>query len=298
VEQTFFGGLIMEQKELVMTGKTCMITGATSGIGKATALELARRGAVVIMVSRNTERCAQAVDFIRQETGNLDVDFMVADLSSQAEIRRLAQGIHDQYSRLDVLVNNVGGMFLRRKESVDGIEMTFALNHLSYFLLTNLLLDLLRDSKPARIVNVSSNGHYGKLLNFDDLQFKHRYQGLKAYGCSKMANVFFTYELARRLEDSGITVNALHPGFVATNIAKDNGFYVKLIYPILERRMITPEEGAQTSIYLASSPDVEGMTGKFFVKKKAVKSDLASYDEAAQKRLWKISAELTGLKVK
>ena len=286
---------MMEQRDQSMVGKTCLVTGATSGIGKETALELARMGAQIVIVSRNSLRCQQTVASIRKETGNSGVDFLTTDLSSQTGIRELAQNFQAKYKNLDVLVNNAGGIFLRRKESPDGIEMTFALNHLSYFLLTNLLLGMLKENSPSRIVNVASNAHYGKMLNFDDLQFKRRYQPLKAYGNSKFANVLFTYALARKLEGSGVTVNALHPGFVATNIGKDNGFFVRLIYPILKTRMITPEEGAQTSIYLATSTEVEDISGKFFVMKEPVKSDGSTYDEQAQNQLWKISEELTGL---
>jgi len=285
----------MKQYKNSMAGKVCMVTGATSGIGIITALKLAEMGGEVVVVSRNADRCAFVVDSIRKDSGNSQVNFIAADLSSQYQIRKLALDFQENYARLDVLVNNVGGIFLRRKESIDGIEMTFALNHLSYFLLTKLLLDMLKSSTPARIVNVSSNGHYDKPLDFDDLQSKKRYWGLKAYGRSKMANVLFTYELARRLSGTGVTVNALHPGLVETNIAKDNGIFVSWIYPILKIAMIPPEDGAQTSIYLASSPEVEGVTGKFFTKCMSVKSDLASYNQESQKQLWESSKALTDI---
>jgi len=194
-----------------------------------------------------------------------------------------------------VLVNNAGAFFLRRQESADGVEMTFALNHLNYFLLTYLLLDRLKASAPARIVNVASDSHRGALINFNDLQGKRGYNGFQAYGQSKLANVLFTYELARRLEGAQVTANALHPGFVATNIGKNNGLLARLVMPIAQLNAIRPEEGARTGVYLASSPDVEGVSGTYFTREKPVQSDPASYDLQAARQLWEISAEMTGL---
>jgi NAD(P)-dependent dehydrogenase (short-subunit alcohol dehydrogenase family) len=199
-----------------MIGKVCMVTGATNGIGQVTALELARRGGTVIVVGRNQEGALSTVNEIQQETGNQAVDFLLADLASHSQIRSLASEFLRRYKRLDVLVNNAGAMFLRRQESPDGIELTWATNHLSYFLLTLLLLDLIKNSAPARIVNVSSNAQYGNPVDFADLQNEKRYWFMRAYGRSKSANVLFTYELARRLEGTGVTANALHPGFVRT----------------------------------------------------------------------------------
>jgi NAD(P)-dependent dehydrogenase (short-subunit alcohol dehydrogenase family) len=210
-------------------------------------------------------------------------------------VRRLADDFKSHFSRLDVLVNNAGAVFLTRHESADEIEMTFGLNHLNYFLLTNLLLDMLIASAPARVVNVSSGAHNGARLNFDDLENKRGYNGMRAYGQSKLANLLFTYELARRLEGKGVTANALHPGFVASNFAKNNLGILKPLMSLIQLGAISPEEGAQTSIYLASSPEVAGVTGKYFVKKKAVTSSTASYDEETARRLWDISARLTGL---
>lgn len=278
-----------------MNGKICMVTGATSGIGLATAIELARRGATVIIVSRNPQRCQAAVLHIRQQTGSSTVETIPADLSSQLQIRQLAQAFQSRYSQLDVLVNNAGAFFLRRQESADGIEMTFALNHLNYFLLTYLLLDRLKASAPARIVNVASDSHRGARINFNDLQGKRGYNGFQAYGQSKLANVLFTYELARRLEGAQVTANALHPGFVATNIGKNNGLLARLVMPIAQLNAIRPEEGARTGVYLASSPDVEGVSGTYFTREKPVQSDPASYDLQAARQLWEISAEMTGL---
>jgi len=278
-----------------MQGKTCLITGATSGIGLVTARELARKGAVVIVAGRSRERAQSAVNQIRAETGSEHVDFVWADLSSHAEIREMVGEVQRRYPRLDVLVNNAGAYFLRRQESVDGYEMTFTTNHLSYFLLTDLLLDLIKASAPARIVNVSSNSHYKNSLDFDDLQNKARYRGMQPYGRSKFANVLFTYELARRLQGSGVTVNALHPGFVRTNMGKNNGWLARLIVPLVQLQGITPEVGAETTIFLATSSEMNDITGKYFVKKRAVDSDPATYDEAAATRLWEISAGMVGI---
>jgi NAD(P)-dependent dehydrogenase (short-subunit alcohol dehydrogenase family) len=278
-----------------LNGKICMVTGATAGIGKITAVELARMGAEVLIVGRNPDKCAATIDFIRAETGNHKIVSFVADLSSQAALRKLAESFRLSYSRLDVLVNNAGVMNLRREETEDGIEMTWAINHLAYFLLTNLLLPELTASPKSRIVTVASNAHVGKTLHFDDLEYRRGYQFMKVYGQSKLANVMFTYALARRLAVTPVTANVLHPGFVNTNMGKNNGFFVRLLYPLVTRNAIPTAEGAETSIYLASSPEVEGVTGQYFVRKKAMNSDPVSYDQEVQERLWKISAEMTGL---
>jgi retinol dehydrogenase 12 len=278
-----------------MKDKICMVTGASSGIGFVTARELARQGAQVTLVSRSPERCQAAAEGIRQETGNPAVDFIAADLSSLGEIRRAAEEFLKRRKRLDVLVNNAGGFFMKRSETVDGLELTFALNHLNYFLLTNLLLETIKASAPARIVNVSSDAHRGARLHFDDLQNKHKYAGFRVYSQSKLMNVLFTYELSRRLEGSGVTANALHPGFVASGFAKNNGALFRLVMPLVQLSALTPEEGARTSIYLASSPEVEGVSGKYFTKQRAVQSDPASYDEQTAHQLWDVSLELTHL---
>jgi retinol dehydrogenase 12 len=289
----------MSENNKPMEGKYCMVTGATSGIGAVTARALAQKGARVIVVARNVNRCENTVDEIIQTTGNHAVEYMLADLSSQNEIHDLAEAYQNKYDHLDVLVNNAGGFFMSRQESADGIEMTFALNHLNYFLLTNLLLDTIKASAPARIVNVSSAAHQNASINFDDLQGKKKYSGWQAYGQSKLANILFTYELARRLEGTGVTVNALHPGMVATNFGANNGGVLgSLVRQFMNLFSIGVEDGAQTSIYLASSPEVEDVTGKYFVKKKAVSSSSASYDESAAKRLWEISEEMTGVREK
>jgi NAD(P)-dependent dehydrogenase (short-subunit alcohol dehydrogenase family) len=278
-----------------MHDKICMVTGATSGIGFVTAQALAREGATVIVVGRNPERGAATVDRIQQETGNSAVELMVADLSMQVQVRQLASEVQRRFAHLDLLINNAGALFGQRQLTAEGLEMTFALNHLAYFLLTNLLLDRLKASASARIVNVSSEAHRGARLNFADLQGQHRYRGWRAYAQSKLANVLFTYELARRLEGTGIVANALHPGFVATNFGRNNRGLTSMLWRILQLAAISPEQGAQTIIYLASSVEVKDVTGRYFVKNKAVRSSEASYERAAAERLWQVSAELTGL---
>ena len=280
-----------------MNNQTVMITGATSGIGAVAALELARKGARVVGVGRNPEKCAAAASRIAKETDNLNVEYLVADLSSQDQIHRLAEAFKAKYSRLDVLVNNAGAFFSKRQESVDGIEMTLALNHLNYFLLTNLLLDTLKASAPARIINVSSNAHMGTQINFADIESRRRYISWTAYAQSKLANVLFTYELARRLEGTGVTANALHPGFVATGFGQNNhdlvGWGTGIVQRIAAR---SPEQGARTIIYLASSAEVDQVSGKYFVDEKEARSSPASYDADTAMRLWELSAGMTGLK--
>jgi NAD(P)-dependent dehydrogenase (short-subunit alcohol dehydrogenase family) len=283
------------QNDGLMAGKVCMVTGATSGIGEVTALELARMGAEVIVVGRSQERCAATLAKIRRQTGSTKTAYLLADLSSQAQIRALAAQFQANHASLDVLVNNAGAFFIRRKLSVDGIEMTFALNHLNYFLLTNLLEGTLKRNAPARVVNVASGAHNGQLLDFDDLQAEGFYWGLRAYGRSKFANILFTYELARRLGGSGVTANAVHPGWVATNIGKNNGWIFHLLMPLAQRSARSPLEGARTVVMLASSPQVAGVSGKYFYKGEAIPSDPATYNQQDAQRLWEISREMTGL---
>jgi NAD(P)-dependent dehydrogenase (short-subunit alcohol dehydrogenase family) len=279
--------------EKTMQNKICLITGATSGIGQAIALALAKMGATVAVVGRSEERCQNTVAHIQRETGNFHVNYLLANLSVQAQVRQLAENFKTRYQRLDVLINDAGGIFLRRQLSADGVEMNFALNHLAYFLLTNLLLDTLKASAPARVVNVASNSHRDTYLDFDNLQLKRGYNPMRAYGRSKLCNLYFTYELARRLDGTGVTVNAMHPGFVHTNMAANNGWLVRLFLPLIHRNSLTPEQGARTAVYLASSPDVETVTSKYFVREREVASDPVSYDEAAAKKLWEVSEEMT-----
>jgi NAD(P)-dependent dehydrogenase (short-subunit alcohol dehydrogenase family) len=271
------------------------VTGATSGIGKETARVLAHQGGTLILVGRNLEKTAATVEEFKREADTPHIEYLLADLSSQEEIRRLAEGFKSRHNRLDVLVNNAGEYYLWRQESVDGIEMSFALNHIGYFLLTNLLLDVMLASAPARIINVSSGSHLRATLDFDKLRRRRGFSGMKAYGQSKLANVFFTYELARRLEGTGVTVNALHPGFVATHMGDNIGWIVRVLRPLMNLWAISVEEGAETVIYLATSPEVEGVTGKYFFRCKPVSSSAYSYDEAVAKQLWVLSEEMTGL---
>ncbi len=282
-----------------MKDKTILITGANAGIGKITARELAKMGARVVMVARSQERGEAALAEIKAASGSDKVDLLLADLSSQTAVRQLAADFRANYDRLDVLINNAGALFLKRELSVDGIEMTFALNHLAYFLLTNLLLDMLEASAPARIINVSSVAHEMSPLDFDDLQSEKGYRGFQVYGKSKLANVLFTHELDRRLNrrlnSNGVTVNALHPGFVGTHFAKNNGRLVRLAMFFINKFALPPEKGAETSIYLASSPEVANISGQYFYQKKAKRSAKFAYDEDAARRLWQISEQMTGL---
>ena len=278
-----------------LTGKTILITGATDGIGRETARQLARLGAHIILTGRNPQKAEAAVQELRQSTGNPHIEFLIADLSSQRQIRALAETVKGKIPSLYALINNAGAIFMQRQVSEDGIEMTFALNHLGYFSLTLLLLDILKDSAPARIINVSSAAHRGARLNFEDLQNERSYQGWPVYSQSKLANLLFTYELARRLEGSGITVNALHPGFVATRFGRSNGGIFDPLFRLFQFAAISPEEGARTSVYLAASPEVEGVSGKYFEKCKAVPSSPESYDLTSARRLWEVSLQMTGL---
>lgn len=275
-----------------MQNKTVLVTGATAGIGLVTARELARRGAHVTLVSRSPEKCARVVDELKAETGNANLEYIVADLSLKEDVHRAAYEFKKRHTRLDVLLNNAGGVFMTRQVSKEGIEMTFALNHLNYFLLTHLLLDVLKASAPARIINVSSDAHRGAKVNFGDIQCQKNYSGFSAYSQSKLCNVLFTYELARRLEGSGVTVNALHPGFVASEFGKNNGFLMRLVLRLLSPVAKNTNDGASTSIYLATSREVEGISGKYFVDAREVQSDPASYDRAAAEQLWNLSLEM------
>jgi NAD(P)-dependent dehydrogenase (short-subunit alcohol dehydrogenase family) len=277
-------------------GKTAIVTGGTNGIGLITARELARMGAHVVIISRNPEKCQAAVSHIARETGSAHTEFIAADISVMANIRQAAYDFKNRHSRLDILVNNAGAIFFKRLVSLDGFEMTFALNHLSYFLLTDLLLDTLISSAPARIINVSSDAHQGGKIDFDDLMLEKKYSAFSAYSASKLANILFTYQLAENLKGTQVTVNALHPGFVSTGFAKNNGGLVKLGMAITNLFARKPEKGAETSIYLASSTGIEGVTGKYFSDCKEIKSSDASYDSATQKLLWEKSLELIASK--
>jgi len=278
-----------------MAGKTVLVTGATGGIGRATAMGLAAMGANLAITGRDRARTEGAAREIRA-AGGRQVDLFVADLSSQSEVRRLANEMLQTYPRVDVLVNNVGGYWNTRHVTADGLEHTFALNHLAPFLLTNLLLDRLKQSARARVVTVASNAHATGQIDFDDLQGERSYSGSRAYNQSKLANILFTYELARRLQASAVTANALHPGVVNTSFgAEDPGGVQRLIIPFARPFMKTPSQGAATSIHLASAPDLELVTGRYFANSKPKRSSKRSYDEAAAARLWQVSADLVGL---
>jgi NAD(P)-dependent dehydrogenase (short-subunit alcohol dehydrogenase family) len=289
----------MAQSKGDMQGKICMVTGANSGVGKATVLGLAQMGATVIMVCRDRGRGEAAQNEIKAKSGNGSVDLLLADLSSQQSIQQLADNFKQRYSQLHVLINNAGIVSLKRRETVDGVEMTFAVNQLAPFLLTNLLLDVIKASAPARIINVSSGSHEAGYINMDDLQSTQRYRFMRTYGQSKLAMILWTYELARRLESTGVTVNCLHPGFVATNIGQNNApsFMRPVIKSIFSLGGIPPEKGAQTSLYLASSPEVDGASGRYFVKSVPRRSHPVTYDEALQKQLWQACEKLVQLPV-
>ena len=276
-----------------MTGKNVVVTGGTAGIGKATAVGLATLGARVAITGRDRVRAEAAAADIRAASGSPAVDVFTADMSSQAEVRRLAGAVLDAYPRLDVLVNNVGGFWAHRHVTADGLERTFALNHLGPFLLTNLLLDRLKASAPARVVTVSSGAHASGRIDFDDLQGAANYSGQRAYSASKLANVMFTYELARRLQGTGVTATVLHPGVVRTNFgADDPAGLINAMLPLVRPFLKSPAAGAATTIYLASSTEVDGVTGQYFANRKPRTSTRISYDTALAARLWQVSTEL------
>jgi NAD(P)-dependent dehydrogenase (short-subunit alcohol dehydrogenase family) len=277
-----------------MSGRICVVTGANRGIGRATADGLARMGAKVVLVCRRKED-GEAVS--REIAAQVPVapDVVTVDLSSQLSIRQAAGYIRGHYPSLHVLINNAGVIPPRREVTVDGLEMQFAVNHLAYFLLTNLLLPQIKAGAPSRIINVSSGAHTHAAMDFDDLQAQRSYQPESVYGRSKLANILFTYELSRRLAGTGVTVNCLNPGVVATRMLADY-MGVPLAGPALARTFgATPEEGAATSIYLASSPELEFVTGKYFERKQPTTSSPASHDEAEARRLWEMSERLAGL---
>lgn len=279
-----------------MDGKVVLITGGTSGIGKATATALAAMGARVVLTGRNEERGERAVEEIQRESGS-EVSLMLADLAVQADVRRLAEEFQERHDRIDVLVNNAGVVQSERTETTDGIEATLAVNHLAPFLLTNLLLDLLKRSASSRIITLASEAERWAKMDLDDLQSRRKYKGMQVYGMTKLANIMFTFELAEILRGTGVTANCVHPGAVNTNFATHNRGVMTLLFRAFKPFMRSPEQGADTVIYLASSPDVEGMTGKYLSDRKLITASDMAYDEDLRKRLWNISEELTGLKV-
>jgi retinol dehydrogenase 14 len=280
-----------------MGGKTVLITGGTSGIGKATAVALAAMGTNVVITGRNKERGEAAVEEIKGQSTDADVELILADLSVQSEVRRLAETFLARHDRLDVLVNNAGLVHSKRTETPDGIEATLAINHLAPFLLTNLLLDRLKDSAPGRIVTTSSEAQRQGNMDFGDMQSRRGYRGLRVYGMTKLANIMFTYELAERLKGTGITANCLHPGGVNTNFGMNNRGPMALLIRASKPFMRSPEQGADTLIWLASSPEVEGVSGKYFSDRKEIEAQEIAHAPDARRRLWEISEYLTGLKV-
>jgi retinol dehydrogenase 14 len=280
-----------------MGGTTVLITGGTSGIGNATAVAMAAMGANVVVVGRNQERGGAAVEEIKAQSHNESVELMLADLSVQAEVRRLAEEFLERYDRLDVLVNNAGLVQSKRTETPDGIETTLATNHLAPFLLTNLLIERLEQSAPSRVITVSSEAQRWGTMDFEDMQSRRKYRGFPVYGMTKLANIMFTYELAERLDGTGVAVNCLHPGSVGTNFGQNNRGAMALFFRTFKPFMRSPEQGADTLIWLASSPEVDGVSGKYFSDRKEIEAKKVAYDPAARRRLWEISEDLTGLKV-
>ncbi len=281
--------------QAVRPKKTCLVTGANSGIGRAIATGLAEQGARVIMVCRDRGRGEAAREAIRVATGNEAIDLLLADLSRQREIRRLGEEIHERYDRLDVLINNAGLISRRRQVTEDGLEMQLAVNHLAYFLLTHLLMDLLRASAPARIINVASTGHSRGVIDFDNLQGERRYRAWQTYMNTKLANVLFTYELARRLEGSGITANCVGPGVTFSGLMRRYSRTLDLVWRLLHRFFKPPELSADNPVYLATAPEMEAVTGRYFRYRKAIGTSERSYDRDLQRRLWEVSADLTGV---
>jgi retinol dehydrogenase 12 len=278
-----------------MQGKVCVITGATSGIGLVAAERLGALGARLVLVGRDQARGEAALVGLRQRIPGVAATIHYADLSRLSEMHRLAAAIAAAEPRIDVLVNNAGAMFSERTVTEDGLERTFALNHMGYFVLTNGLRERLVASAPARIVSVSSDAHRGKTLDFADLQSSRGYRGFTVYGRSKLANILFTRELARRLAGTGVTANCLHPGFVATRFGENNGSLFRVALTIAKRFALTPEQGAETIVYLASSPDVASTTGGYFVKCRVATPTKAAQDDAAARRLWEESERIAGV---
>ncbi len=272
-----------------LEGRVCVVTGATAGLGKETALGLARMGATVVIVARDAAKSARTVEEIEQDVPSAKVDVVLADFASLTAVRAAAAEIGKRYRAIHVLVNNAGVANKHRTVTVDGYEQIFAVNHLAPFLFTRELLPLLRAGAPSRIVNVASVAERNNPIDFDDLQSERNYGGFRAYGKSKLANVLFTYELAERLAGTGVTANCLHPGAVATDMLKKIPW---LLYALISPFLLTPAQGAVTQLFLASSPQVEGVSGGYYVKSTAARSSSRSYDLGARKRLWDVSESL------
>jgi retinol dehydrogenase-12 len=272
-----------------MSGRVCVVTGATAGLGKESALALAKMGATVVIVARDAAKASQTADEIEKAAPNAKVDVVLADFASLEAVRAAAREIGARYAAVNVLINNAGVAKKHRTPSPDGYELTFAVNHLAPFLFTRELLPLLQAGSPARIVNVASAAEAHGPIDFDDLQSEKNYVGFRVYGRTKLMNVLFTYELAQRLANTGVTVNCLHPGAIATALLRQIPWW---LYAIISPFLLTPEQGAKTQIYLASSPSVEGVSGGYYVKSRAARSSPRSYDVDARKRLWGVSETL------
>lgn len=278
-----------------ISGKNVLITGGTSGIGFVTAKELSLLGAIVTIVGRDNEKCVNVVNEIKKLSQNNQIDYICSDLSNGNGVKTTAELFKKYHSKLDILINNAGGVFMNRQINQDGIEMTFGLNHLAYFNLTYQLMEILLENKNARIINVSSDAHRGSQINFDDIQQSKRYAGFGAYSQSKLANLHFTYFLAKKYAGTSLTCNALHPGFVDTGFGKNNGKMMTVILNLLKPFQKNVEDGAATSIFLAASPEADGVSGKYFINKKTANSSPQSYDFAASEKLWKMSLDFCGI---
>lgn len=277
-------------------GRVVVVTGATSGIGRAAAIDLARGGAALVLVARDAARAAAATEAITAETGNRAIDVVLGDLSVQADVRRVAATLRDRCPRIDVLLNNAGVVNLRYTTTADGLETTFAVNHLAYFMLTLLVRESLAAAPHGRIVNVASDAHRWGRLDFDDLNNARRYRAMRVYGQSKLCNILFTYALARRLAGTTMTANCLHPGAVATRLGQNNGRIATALTKLLVPFFRTPEGGADTAVYLATSADVAATTGTYFANRRPARSARITYDEGVQARLWDASEALTGVR--
>ena len=286
--------MISSASRVDLRGKTCLISGVTQGIGRVTAREIAKHGPDMVLIARDRQRGQEVAREVK-DAGSPRVELIIADLSSQADVRRAAAEFKELSDKLHILVNNAGALFTERKLSADGIEMTLALNHLGYFLLTLELLDVIKASAPARIINVASRAHQRGRIDFDDLQYEKKgYSGagFPAYSQSKLANILFTRELARRLAGTGVTANSLHPGVIATGFGADASGLLRLGFRLARPFFLTPEEGARTTVYLATSPEVEGVTGKYFARCKEAKPRPQALDDATARRLWEVSEAL------
>lgn len=280
-----------------MQGKTVVITGGTSGIGEVAALNLAGQGARIVLIARDSARGEATLARLRRANPSAQHAAHYGDLSVIADMKRVAAAVSASEARIDVLINNAGAVFLSRKVSADGLEMTFATNHMAYFIVTNLLLDRLKATPGARIVSTASDAHKSGKIDFDDLQSEKSYSSFRVYGTSKLCNILFTRELARRLDGSGVTANCLHPGFVGTRFGQNNAsnIFLKVLRSAIMSLGISPEEGAKTIIHLASSSDVATISGEYFYKCKIAEPTQAAQDDAAAKRLWEVSAKLAGV---